>query len=61
MNSPSQRQPPSFYPVLGVIIPHGPKLDIVGSLVIRKYLLHTFIESLGKNRHVFGGVESRAP
>jgi len=46
---PSQRQPPGSYPVLGVIVPHGAKFDELGCLVIRKYLLHAFVESLGKH------------
>jgi len=58
---PSQRQPPGSYPVLGIIIPHGAKFDILGCLVVREYLLHTFIESLGKHRQVLGSVESGAP
>jgi len=60
-NLPSQRQPPALYPISGIIIPQGAKSDELGCLVIREYLLHTFIESLGKYCQILGGIEPGAP
>ena len=54
---PSQHHPPGPDPIVWVVIPLGAKFDVLGSLVIRKDLLYTFIELLGKRCQALRGAE----
>ena len=45
---PGQCQPPSFDSTTRIVIPRGAEFDVLSSLIIRKDLLHSSVESLGK-------------
>jgi len=58
---PCQRQFPGLDSALDIIIPRGPKSDVLSPLVIRKELLYPFVKLPGKRIQVLGGVECGTP
>jgi len=56
-NLPSQRQLATTDSVVGIVVSRGAKFDVLIPTTIGKYLLHSFVERLGKRFQVFVVVE----